>query len=83
MAKYKVIDKGEVLNTIEADKKFAMLYGEATGYTLELVPGTEETPEPTLDDRVTTLEDTKADKTDVENIWDELAAAYTEGVNSI
>ena len=50
---------------------------------LETLPEPEPEPEPTLDDRVTTLEDTKADKTDVENIWDELAAAYTEGVNSI
>ena len=36
-----------------------------------------------LDQKVTALETSKADKTDVENIWDELAAAYTEGVNSI
>ena len=36
-----------------------------------------------LDQKVTALETSKADKTDVENIWDELAPAYTEGVNSI
>ena len=39
--------------------------------------------EPTTEQRISTLESTKADKTDVDNIWTELAAAYTEGVNSI
>jgi hypothetical protein len=83
MARYKVINNGAVINTIEADAKFAMLYGETTGYTLELIPEDEPEPTTTLEDRVTNLETPKADKADVENIWNELAAAYTEGVNSI
>lgn len=39
--------------------------------------------EPSLDERVTDLETNKADKSEIDNIWTELAAAYTEGVNSI
>ena len=36
-----------------------------------------------LEQRVTTLEATSATKADVQAVWDEMAAAYTEGVNSI
>ena len=43
-----------------------------------------EDPEPpiggNLEQRVTTLEETSATKTEVQAIWDEMAAAYTEGV---
>ena len=51
-------------------------------------PAPEEPEDPTppsgdLEQRVTTLEATSATKTDVQAIWDEMAAAYTEGVNSI
>lgn len=51
-------------------------------------PAPEEPEDPTppsgdLEQRVTTLEETSATKTDVQAIWDEMAAAYTEGVNSI
>ena len=37
-------------------------------------------PEPTLDERVDELETTKADKTEVSAVWDQMAAAYSEGV---
>lgn len=46
-----------------------------------------EDPEPpiggNLEQRVTTLEENSATKADVQAVWDEMAAAYTEGVNSI
>lgn len=48
-------------------------------------PAPEEPEDPTppsgdLEQRVTTLEATSATKTDVQAVWDEMAAAYTEGV---
>ena len=46
-----------------------------------------EDPEPpiggNLEQRVTTLEENSVTKADVQAVWDEMAAAYTEGVNSI
>ena len=38
-------------------------------------------PEPTVEERVSTLEADKADKTEVQAVWDQMAAAYAEGVN--
>lgn len=48
-------------------------------------PAPEEPEDPTppggdLEQRVTTLEATSATKTEVQAIWDEIAAAYSEGV---
>ena len=37
-------------------------------------------PEPSLAERVDELETTKADKTEVAAVWDQMAAAYSEGV---
>ena len=58
--------------------------GKLTGITPterpEPEPGPE--PEPTLDERVTALEDGKADKADVDAVWDSMAAAYQEGVQT-
>jgi hypothetical protein len=34
-----------------------------------------------LESRVTTLEETSASKDDVQAVWDQMAAAYNEGVN--
>lgn len=34
-----------------------------------------------LESRVTTLEETSASKDDVQAVWDQMAAAYSEGVN--
>ena len=53
-----------------------------TAMTAGVVPPSppEPDPDPTLDERVTTLEETKADKTEVDAVWDEMAAAYSKGV---
>lgn len=75
--------------TKEGDERFVKptppegwLYDDATG---TFYPEDEIAPsqKPTTEQRVADIEINKADKSDVENIWDELAAAYTEGVNSI
>lgn len=65
MANWKVLKDGEVINTIVADKAFAMIYAEMNGYTVEEMPESEpETPATEL------------------TVWDELDAAYQEGVNT-
>ena len=38
-------------------------------------------PEPTVEERVSILEADKTDKTEVQAVWDQMAAAYAEGVN--
>lgn len=38
-------------------------------------------PLPPIEDRVATLESDKAEKTEVQAVWDSMAAAYSEGVN--
>jgi hypothetical protein len=38
--------------------------------------------EPTIEERLDTLEAEKADKTDVEAVWESMAAAYQEGVQT-
>lgn len=45
-----------------------------------LPPEPEPEPEPTLDERVTSLEANNATKDDVQAVWDQMAAAYNEGV---
>ena len=45
--------------------------------------GPEPQPVPTIDERVGTLEADKADKTEVQAVWDTMAAAYAEGVESV
>ena len=39
--------------------------------------------DPELAKRVTALEANKADRTDVQVVWDEMAAAVREGVNEV
>lgn len=39
--------------------------------------------DPELVERVDALEKDKADKTDVQAVWDEMAAAVKEGVNTV
>lgn len=39
--------------------------------------------DPQLAQRVTALEANKADRTDVQAVWDEMAAAVREGVNEV
>ena len=38
MANWKVLKDGEEINTIVADKAFAMIYAEMNGYTVEEIP---------------------------------------------
>ena len=38
--------------------------------------------DPALERRVGTLETKKADRTEVQAVWDEMAAAYSEGVQN-
>lgn len=73
----------------EGDERFikptppeGWLYDDATG---TFYPEDEIAPsqKPTTEQRVTDLEANKADKSEIDNIWTELAAAYTQGVNSI
>ena len=57
MANWKVLKDGEVINTIVADKAFAMIYAEMNGYTMEEMPEPEPVPEaePTTDDVLNAL----------------------------
>ena len=65
---YKILKDGEVVNTIVAGSDFIEDYCKANGYTYELIePEPEVDPEP--EESVT--------------VWDELDAAYQEGVDSV
>lgn len=70
--KYRILKDGEEINRIVASEEFVTSYCEANGYTCEEIieePVAEpETPTEPENEPVT---------------WDILAAAYTEGVNSI
>ena len=57
MANWKVLKNGEEINTIVADKAFAMIYAEMNGYTMEEMPEPEPVPEaePTTDDVLNAL----------------------------
>ena len=69
MAIYKVYKDGEEINRIVANEPFVTNYCEANGYTFELepMPEPEPTPEPETED----------------DVWEQLDAAYQEGVNSV
>lgn len=56
MANWKIMNGDEVVNTIVADKAFAMLYAEAHGYTAEEMPEPEVDPTPTTEERLAALE---------------------------
>ena len=62
---YSIFDKdGNTVNTIVASEEFAKSYCEKHGYTYEQEPDPvepEADPEPTLDERVQTLEDASAE----------------------
>lgn len=67
MANWNVLKDGEVVNTIVADKAFAMIYAEMNGCTVEEIsePEPEETETtPTIEERVTTLEKSNAEMTE-------------------
>ena len=67
MAIYRIFRDGEEINTIVADEAFCASYCEQNGYTFEIMPEPEPIPEPEEE----------------LSVWDELDAAYQEGVNAI
>lgn len=64
---YKILKDGEEVNTIVAGPDFVEEYCSKNGYTYELMPEPEPIPEPESEP----------------SVWDELDAAYQEGVNSV
>lgn len=74
--RYKIIQDGETVNTIVASEAFATEYCTANGYTYEEDPLPEPAPPP-LDERVTALENTKADQTDVDELNEALNMILT------
>ena len=71
--KYIIFQDGNEINTIVADEAFCSKYCEQNGYTYELM--SEPEPDPIPEPEVPPTDDT--------NVWDELDAAYQEGVDSI
>lgn len=69
MANYRIFQDGNEINTIVADEDFCSTYCERNGYTYELMP----MPEP----------EEPTEPTTEPTVWDELDAAYQEGVDSI
>ena len=66
---YRILKDGEVVNTIVADESFVDGYCKKHGLTFEPIAEPEPTdPEPTIDERVTDLEDALAatDETAIE-----------------
>ena len=69
MANYRIFKDGEEINTIVADNAFCAIYCEVNGYTYELIPEPEPEPVPKPEPE--------------KSVWDELDAAYMEGVDSV
>lgn len=65
--RYVIFDNGEQINTIVADEEFCADYCAANGYTYDLEPEPEPIPIPEPEET---------------SVWDELDAAYREGVNT-
>lgn len=68
--KYRILENGEEINRIVASEEFVTSYCEANGYTCEEI-----IEEPTVEP--------EAEPETEPVTWDTLAAAYTEGVDSI
>lgn len=68
--KYRILENGEEINRIVASEDFVTSYCEANGYTNEEI-----IEEPVAEPETSTEPEPVT--------WDILAAAYTEGVNSI
>ena len=66
---FNIYKDGQRINSIVASEEFAAAYCEKYGYTFEAVP--------VVDPEHNVLAD------DDSNVWDELDAAYQEGVNSL
>ena len=64
---YRILKDSEEINTIVADADFVEEYCSENGYTYELMPEPEPIPEPEPET----------------SVWDELDAAYQEGVDSV
>ena len=78
--RYKILKGGVQINVIESTPEFCAEYCAANGYTYQEAPLPETPapePEPTLDDRVSTLEATKADQTDVDELNEALDMILT------
>ena len=67
--RYQIFKDGELINTIAAEADFAESYCAENGYTyeVEVLPEPEPVPEPEKE----------------LSVWDELDAAYQEGVDSV
>lgn len=65
--RYEILKNGEVVNTIVSGPDFIEDYCKTNGYTYELMPEPEPVPEPE----------------EPMSVWDELDAAYQEGVDSV
>ena len=67
--RYKILKDGEVINTIVADETVVEKYCEKHGYTYEA-------------DDIQVQPDPIPEPEGEASVWDELDAAYQEGVNS-
>lgn len=67
---YIIYKNGEEINTIVAEPDFIEPYCAENGYTYAVRPDPEPVPEPEAPEGEP-------------SVWDELAAAYQEGVNSV
>lgn len=70
--------------TLDEDGALTSITGNEERYRAYLASlPPEPEPEPTMEDRVSVLETDKADRTEVQDVWDSMATAYTEGVNMV
>ena len=75
---YMLFQNDEYITSIVAKEDFVKAYCQEKGYTYKRVPNVPEPePEPTLDDRVSSLETTKADQTDVDELNEALDMILT------
>ena len=75
-----MVEDGIVTNIIVAETDVALELGAMDFY--DGCSMGEPYDPPTIEKRVITLETEKADKTEVEAVWESMAAAYQEGVQT-
>lgn len=78
--KYAMVEDGIVTNIIVAEADVALELGAMDFY--DGCSMGEPYDPPTVEKRVINLETEKADKTEVEAVWESMAAAIQEGVES-
>lgn len=78
--KYAMVEDGIVTNIIVAEADVALELGAMDFY--DGCSMGEPYDPPTVEKRVINLETEKADKTEVEAVWESMAAAYQEGVQT-